>query len=363
MERTITLLSLFRRTFLQMILCGTLLFAAFFFLHASVCRFRAEQPGQPDISWTGGYDIPAFLCFLAVLFLLIGIILYVLFRKLQNEVQILLRQSSNYLRDGLQSEPQVSIAEMNDLNRRIEAIHGNIRSYARKCSAQKEELMFQVSALSHDIKSLLTVIQGNAELLDETAEDLSQRALLKDLLTAADRMKQYFRNLILYSRTMCVSHSSMTAYPLQQFLSEICEDAKLIVPGDAALRIVKQVRKDCTVKLHLQEASRALINLLQNAAEYSEPGHTVIHMQIVQQSDLLVFRIRNNGAPFSKELLQNYGKLFYHQDPARNAQKNHFGIGLAYARHVAEMHRGTLKLYNSDGLPCVRFSIRILGSC
>ena len=89
--------------------------------------------------------------------------------------------------------------------------------------------------------------------------------------------------------------------------------------------------------------SRALINILSNAARYSS-GHKKVTLSVIEKEDFLTFTVWNNGPAFTKEALESADNLFYTENKGRS--NKHYGIGLSFAQAVAKKHHGKLVLQN-----------------
>ena len=96
---------------------------------------------------------------------------------------------------------------------------------------QKEELAFQVAAASHDLKTPLTVIKGNGELLQMSLQDEKALQCVDDLLIAGNRMETYVRELIGYTKTYSVGTDQIRSCRLCDLVGELKEQAVQIVAG------------------------------------------------------------------------------------------------------------------------------------
>ena len=110
----------------------------------------------------------------------------------------------------------------------------------------------------------------------------------------------------------------------------------------------EQLDKNTTVYLHLNYVLRAVMNMMQNALEYSTEDKKAIKVDLQYAHQQLVISIWNNGAHLTDETLQHADSLFYRKDKNRNLNDAHFGIGLAFVKRVSELHHGTLEIKNED---------------
>jgi signal transduction histidine kinase len=86
---------------------------------------------------------------------------------------------------------------------------------------------------------------------------------------------------------------------------------------------------------------RAVDNLLDNAAKYSEP-ETSVELSLATEGDNVVFTVRDHGAGIPESDMEKLFTPFFRGDRSRSRVTGGFGLGLALARRIVEAHRGTL---------------------
>ena len=195
----------------------------------------------------------------------------------------------------------------------------------------------QVAALAHDLKTPLTIIQGNAELLAEGADSAAPE--LDAILRAGDRAQQYLVALrsvgtVSAARQRTDSHTFVAA--LLDTANALCRPARLTF----VLRENWQGQFQCAAL----DLTRALENILDNAVGHTPAGGTVT-LDVSRAEDTLVFSITDTGPGFTSEALHKAGQFLY-TDAARPGN-GHQGLGLYLARSVAQAHGGKLTLANT----------------
>lgn len=93
---------------------------------------------------------------------------------------------------------------------------------------------------------------------------------------------------------------------------------------------------------------QVVVNLLNNAAKYTDPGG-LIRMTVDQEGAEAVVRVRDNGVGIAPEMLPHVFELFTQVDGSLGRSYGGLGIGLALARNLVEMHDGRLQV-SSGGL-------------
>ena len=98
-------------------------------------------------------------------------------------------------------------------------------------------------------------------------------------------------------------------------------------------------------KPHLR---RALINLLNNAVQHTEPGQQ-IDVQIEHTEQQASISISNPGEPIADEHLPRLFERFYRVDASRHNSVANHGLGLAIVKAIAHMHGGEVFVRTGKG--------------
>lgn len=86
---------------------------------------------------------------------------------------------------------------------------------------------------------------------------------------------------------------------------------------------------------------QVVVNLLNNAAKYTDPGG-LIRLTVSREEDDAVIRVKDNGVGISAEQLPKVFELFAQADGSLGRTYGGLGIGLALARNLVEMQDGRL---------------------
>lgn len=219
----------------------------------------------------------------------------------------------------------------------------------------------QTSALAHDIRTPLTIIRGNAELLNDSALTEKQQEYALHILKNSKRMEQYLNTLI----DLTKAEAGYSIHPgevwMEQFVKELEEQTKGLA---APKQIQVEFRQNSLPEKFTVDATllgRAIINVVSNAMEYT-PECGTVSLLVEKIHGLLRFQVSDSGNGFSPEDLKQAATQFYRGDKSRSS-KDHFGMGLFIAKSVAEKHGGALSIANSKetGGGMVTIGIPILG--
>lgn len=199
----------------------------------------------------------------------------------------------------------------------------------------------QIAALTHDLKTPLSIIQGNADLLAEDALSADQQTQVEAILRGTDRAQQYLAAL----RTACAPPATEETFPSHTLVSELAETARALC-APAGVQLILNEQWQGTLCAAQCDLLRAAENLLDNAVRYTPRGGTVTLLVTKEKQDFIL-RVTDTGPGFTAEALAKAGELLYTE--AARSDTAHQGFGLYFARRVALSHSGTLRLSNTPG--------------
>jgi CheY-like chemotaxis protein len=121
--------------------------------------------------------------------------------------------------------------------------------------------------------------------------------------------------------------------------------------------MIDERRHDLTVSLPAQviwlhadsaRLEQIVVNLLGNAAKYTEPGGHV-WLSVEQRDSECVLRVRDNGVGIDPELLPHVFDLFTQGKRSLARSQGGLGIGLALVKQLVEMHQGQVECRSTVG--------------
>lgn len=290
--------------------------------------------------------------------LLIGNLILVITRnakRLTKELLILQNATNQIREQNLDFEiAQTGIREFNQVADSLNALRIELSHSLEEQWSMQQQKKRQISALAHDIKTPLTVVRGNAELLAETELDTEQASYNQFILKNAEQIQSYVSKMIATVRDE--TYADSPSVPFRQFLDELCENTKSL--GYKKELSVLFTSETLPEQLPFPEAlvKRILNNLLDNAVYYSPCQGTVsLHTCIITRKNnvsdssvaekRLQFTISDEGHGFSAQALRFCTEEFWQDDTSRN-NHSHFGMGLAIVKQSVDNLGGTLTLGN-----------------
>ena len=215
----------------------------------------------------------------------------------------------------------------------------------------------QLSALAHDLKTPLTIIRGNTELLFDTSLSAEQRECAEYIENSSLQMQEYVQALIEAAKSWDSYKPCMKRVSIDSLLLEL----KNQIDGLCAVNNIS-LHWDCGhypayIMADHDLLIRMLINVLSNAVEHTPQGGEVI-FEIEEHSNELFFLITDTGKGFSDEALKHATEQFFMEDDSR-ISKSHYGIGLYVAASIAKKHNGKIILENSAVAGGAKVTIQI----
>ena len=193
-----------------------------------------------------------------------------------------------------------------------------------------------ITNAGHDIKTPLTIINADAELLEL---ECGQSEWIDDIKKQSARMTTLTNELI-YLTKFDESHD----FKLIDFsLSDVIEEAARSFSAVAAtknIEISTNIPTNISYKGN-ENSIRKLINILfDNATKYTPHGEKII-ISLNRIGRNISFKISNPAKELSPEMTEHIFDRFYRHDSARSSSGG-FGIGLSVANAIVTAHKGKI---------------------
>lgn len=251
------------------------------------------------------------------------------------------------------------IKEMDACLASIDEMRIALKSSLEQQWKTEQEKNRQISALAHDIKTPLTVLRGNTELLSETALTEEQKNYIEYITSSTLQIQSYIQTLIEAAKSADGYQYTHERVQAEALLSDIRKQASgLAKVYHLNICWNEQITSE-TVNVAYEQLVRAVMNIIKNAAEHTGNGGT-ISVDIKEQAEELTFIVEDTGSGFTKEALLHGTEWFFMDDASRSGG-THYGIGLFSAKVIAQGHGGRILLKNSEqtGGAWVEISFRI----
>lgn len=206
--------------------------------------------------------------------------------------------------------------------------------------AWKQQRQF-LSDASHELKTPLTVILSNAELLEAAPLEERPARWADNIHSEARRMRSLVEEMLTLARA---DNLVRTAVLTEVSLSDVAADTVLAFEP-VAFEAGKPLTEDIDPAVDVlgdREKLRQLTGILvDNAIKYGAEG-SPIRLWLRKTDRQALLTVSNSGQPIPPEQLAHLFERFYRMDDSRGEQSG-FGLGLAIAQTIASEHKGTLR--------------------
>jgi len=209
-----------------------------------------------------------------------------------------------------------------------------------------------VANVSHELKTPITSIKGFVDTLREGALDDKEYAqgFLERIGRNADRLNSIIDDLLKLSRIeRDVSQEEVLLEPFN--LNEVVQaaiSACAVKADERQIRITTSSPGDVRAPVDPTLLEQAVINLLDNAIKYSEPGSRV-EVETDRTDIFANIRVRDHGCGIGEEHFPRLFERFYRVDKARSRKLGGTGLGLAIVKHIALAHHGQVSVESAVG--------------
>lgn len=226
-----------------------------------------------------------------------------------------------------------------DFNVMAQAVENRVE--ALKEEAERRTLF--ISALTHELKTPMTSIKGNAETLLMTKIDEEEReaALLQiDAdCTRVERLSHKLMQLLVLKRSGDIEPKPQS---VAELLAMVCDAAKeQLKQRGLALRVENHMQQ---LKMDKDLLCELLLNLIDNAGKASPRGSVIA---LRARGDIISVSDSGHGIP--PEELHRLTEPFYMVDKARSRKQGGMGLGLALAQEIARLHGAHLAFESEVG--------------
>jgi signal transduction histidine kinase len=244
--------------------------------------------------------------------------------------------------DGGAAEMAQLASAFNDMAERIEA-------------SMKAQRDFVANA-SHELRTPLTNIKLRAEALEDGAlEDPAvARKFVQEIGSEVDRLSRMATDLLTLSRQDGAPRLVREPVDLSMLISAVVGEMGLRAEkGGVAL--VQEIAPDLPVLLADPADLRTLLlNLLDNALQYTEPGGSItIRAQPTGPQPGVLIQVVDTGSGIAAEDLAHVFGRFYRADKARRrgagVASSGAGLGLAIVKGIVEAYGGTVSAESTQG--------------
>lgn len=214
--------------------------------------------------------------------------------------------------------------------------------------AQQEQLRANLlRGISHDLRTPLTTISGNAGILLSNSDVLSEKkkkALYADIYEDSAWLINLVENLLWITR---FENGSVDLHLEPELLEEVIEEALLHINRKDAKHSITVSLADDLIMAWMQSRLivQVIINLVDNAIRYADAG-SIIDISVKKEGDMVVVEVADDGGGIAESDKEKIFEPFYTAKNNRGDHGRSMGLGLALCRSIVLAHGGAIYVQN-----------------
>lgn len=263
--------------------------------------------------------------------------------KSEDEIGVL-GESLNLISSNLEK----SLNELQDTNEKLK--------YEMCVKENQEEKRKEfIANISHELKTPITIIQGNINGIKSGMYNVD---MYDDILDETNKMNELVKEMLEISKLES---------PTFKLKEEIFDLGSIFLKENDKLR---SMIKEKSIEINYNDFDEAIVvgdekrinqvvtNLLTNAIKYTPDGGKVnVSIELIEDKNQYVFSIENFGVTLSKGELDKIWDAFYRTEKSRNKKFGGTGLGLSIVKRILEVHNSDFGVASTENSVIFYFSI------
>lgn len=279
-------------------------------------------------------------------------------KRLERQLKPILDASKRIAEKDLDFEVEpTGVSEFNTILQGMSDMKTALKDSLQSQWRMEENRKEQISALAHDIKTPLTIVKGNAELLEKTGLQEKQKEYAQYIQKNSLRIEQYAKALIEINKSEQLDTVRRMDISASRFIQRLKQTAAEMAELKQTTVLFHEYNIPENLHIDPELIERAFANVVSNALDYN-PGDKPIEICFEGRAADFRIQVEDHGEGFLEEGLLKADQQFYRGDQSRHAS-NHYGIGLYFAKNVLSAHKGKLIFENKSEEPGARVTLSI----
>ena len=243
--------------------------------------------------------------------------------------------------------------EFQELGQAFNDMSHNLQDTFQSLDESEQEKRMMIAQLSHDIKTPITSIQATVEgILDGVIKEEERLHYLTTIGRQTERLNKLVEELdvlTLNAQAQDIADEEVEDVFLDQLLIESMSEFQLQIEQEERDVYIQVKPESAKIKSHYNKLSRILVNLLNNAFKYSEPGTRIEVLAQLTEEELTI-SVKDEGQGILPEDLEKIFNRLYRVETSRNMKTGGHGLGLAIARELAHQLGGEITAESHYGI-------------
>ena len=243
--------------------------------------------------------------------------------------------------------------EFQELGQAFNDMSRNLQDTFQSLDESEQEKRMMIAQLSHDIKTPITSIQVTVEgILDGVIKEEERLHYLTTIGRQTERLNKLVEELdvlTLNANPQDKADEEVEDVFLDQLLIESMSEFQLQIEQEERDVYIQVKPESAKIKSYYDKLSRILVNLLNNAFKYSEPGTRIEVLAQLTEEELII-SVKDEGQGILPEDLEKIFNRLYRVETSRNMKTGGHGLGLAIARELAHQLGGEITAESHYGI-------------
>ena len=243
--------------------------------------------------------------------------------------------------------------EFQELGQAFNDMSHNLQDTFQSLDESEQEKRMMIAQLSHDIKTPITSIQVTVEgILDGVIKEEERLHYLTTIGRQTERLNKLVEELdvlTLNAQPQDIADEEVEDVFLDQLLIESMSEFQLQIEQEERDVYIQVKPESAKIKSYYDKLSRILVNLLNNAFKYSEPGTRIEVLAQLTEEELII-SVKDEGQGILPEDLEKIFNRLYRVETSRNMKTGGHGLGLAIARELAHQLGGEITAESHYGI-------------
>lgn len=273
-----------------------------------------------------------------------AVIVIILVRRLLKPVKTL-KENTSLIAAGVYDR-RIEIAEHDEIGELAADFNSMADAVKHRVEELKEEAARRtlfMSALTHELKTPMTSIKGNAQTLLATKMDEEEReqALMQiDAdCTRVEKLSYKLMQLLVLKQSGEIAPKKQKVSELLAMVQTACAEQL----KSRGLSLTVTCRMDA-LKMDMDLLCGLILNLIDNAGKASKPGQTI---ELSAEGNTI--SVKDNGGGIPQSELSRLTQPFYMVDKARSRKQGSIGLGLALCEEIVRLHGAHLVFESEVG--------------
>ena len=250
-------------------------------------------------------------------------------------------------------EYSILLSVINECALAMENAQNALEKEKNAVMAKNEQLRADLlRAISHDLRTPLCSISGNADMLlgnSDRLDEATKHQIYSDIYDDSEWLTGVVENLLSITR---LNDGRLKFKFTDQLLDEvIVESLRHISRKHDDYKIVTDCEELVLARMDVRLIMQVLVNLVDNAIKYTPPG-SVICIRGTKTDGKAQISVEDNGPGIPEEMKSHIFEMFYTGKTTVADSQRSLGLGLALCHSIIEAHEGTLVLTDHDPHGC-----------